>query len=104
MRGRQQHFVCLAALMMGALIGYQLPFANLWLSPSYPDEALNGAPNDKNNAPQFRALDPNALDGAPEVIFPRTPIGDTNLPEGCESPVSFMTRSPLVNSAARCLT
>ena len=104
MRRRQRHLACIAALVAGALAGSVLPVANLRLDPSRSAQAVNEAPNGNINAPPFRAFDPNALDGPPEIISPRLPLGNSTLPEGCESPVSFMTRSPLVNTAARCLT
>lgn len=104
MRRHQRHIACVAAFVAGMLVGSELPTANLRLASTHSVEAMKGMPRGKDNAPRFRALDPNALEGVREVISPRAPVVGSKLPEGCESPVSFMTRSPLVNTAARCLT
>jgi hypothetical protein len=104
MRQHQRHIAYVAALVAGTLIGFELPIANPWLSQNRSVEAVSSVLNDKDDAPLIRVLDPSAFEGVREVISPPAPAVDVKLPEGCESPVSFMTRSPLVNSAARCLT
>lgn len=104
MFGRRRYIFCIAAAALGALVGFELPMANSRLDANHAIEAVKSAQDATGNVRHFRAFDPNALDGVREVISPRAPVVEPKLPEGCESPVSFMTRSVLVNAAARCLT
>jgi hypothetical protein len=92
-----------AALVIGALVGSQLPINSVRSSPDRMAETVNNTPH-HSRVPLFPVLDPDALEGPREIIVPPTPALDSKLPEGCESPVSFMTRSPLVHKAAHCLT
>jgi hypothetical protein len=92
-----------AALVIGTLVGSQLPINSVRSSPDRMAETASDTPH-QSRTPLFQALDPDALDGQREFIVPPTLGLDSKLPEGCESPVSFMTRSPLVHKAAHCLT
>ena len=38
-----------------------------------------------------------------QINVPRAPVSDASLPEGCDSPVSSLTRSDLARIAGRCV-
>ena len=103
MRRDIRNFTYVAALVIGTLVGSELPITNVWSNSDRLAESLISGPHE-NRAPLFPVLDPDALDGQREIIMRPKPAVDSKLPEGCESPVSFMARSPLVHTAAHCLT
>jgi hypothetical protein len=97
--------LCVSALAMGVFIRSELPPTRTWSELGRSAQTVNRATKgDRLPLLLHPAINSNIMNGLGEIIFQRAPVFDSYLPDGCESLVSSMAHSSLVNIAGRCLS